>query len=287
MRSLLFVPGDSERKLEKSLASGADVLIVDLEDSVSPERKSVAREIAGSFLRGLERPASQRLFVRINDLESGLADDDLAALVAAGPDGILLPKAESGRDVTRLAAKLNLHEARAGLDEGVTEIIAIITETALGTLSTATYAASSARLAGLSWGAEDLPAAIGARGARDETGTYTDVFRLARALTILGATAAQTTAIDTVFVDYRDEQGLRRECADAERDGFTAKLAIHPAQVPVINEMFTPSPQAVEEARKIVAAFASDPSAGVIGIDGKMFDRPHLRRAQRLLARAG
>ena len=287
MRSLLFIPGDSEKKLEKGLTSGADVLLIDLEDSVSAERKETARKIAANFLTANHERPSPRLFVRINDLASGLADDDLTAVMPALPHGILLPKSNSGKDVTRLAAKLNVHEARAGVAEGATQIIAIITETAIGTLSASSYPDASTRLIGLSWGAEDLSAVIGARAARDEAGRYTDVFRLARAVTILGASAAEVAAIDTVYINYRDDEGLARECADAERDGFTGKLAIHPAQVPIINQAFTPSPEAVDHARNIVAAFTAEPSAGVIGIDGQMFDRPHLRRAERLIARAG
>ena len=286
MRSLLFVPGDSEKKLEKGLASEADILLIDLEDSVGAERKQAARDITAAFLRANRGTASPRLFVRINDLSSGLADDDLGAIMPAVPEGILLPKSNSGKDVTRLSAKLNVHEARSGAKEGSTQILAIITETAIGTLSAATYPDSSARLMGLSWGAEDLSAAIGARAVRNETGIYTDAFRLARAVTILAASAAEVAAIDTVYINYRDSAGLARECAEAERDGFTAKLAIHPAQVPIINEAFTPSAESVAQARRIVDAFAADPGAAVIGIDGLMFDRPHLKRAQRLLARS-
>jgi citrate lyase subunit beta/citryl-CoA lyase len=286
MRSLLFVPGDSEKKLEKGLTSGADLLLIDLEDSVSAERKEAARKIAAEFLAANRDRPSPRLFVRINDLASGLADDDLAAVMPSLPHGILLPKSNSGKDVTRLSAKLNVHEARAGVEEGSTQIIAIITETAIGTLSAASYPGASTRLIGLSWGAEDLSAAIGARTARDESGRYTDVFRLARAVTILGASAADVASIDTVYINYRDEEGLARECTEAERDGFTAKLAIHPAQIPIINHAFTPSPESIAHARRIIDAFAADPAAGVIGIDGEMVDRPHLRRAERLIARS-
>ncbi|MBZ9601832.1 HpcH/HpaI aldolase/citrate lyase family protein [Phyllobacterium chamaecytisi] len=286
MRSLLFVPGDSEKKLEKGLTSGADVLLIDLEDSVSVERKEAARTIAAEFLAANRDRPSPRLFVRINDLTSGLADDDLAAVMPSLPHGILLPKSNSGKDVTRLSAKLNVCEARTGVEEGSTQIIAIITETAIGTLSAASYPGASTRLIGLSWGAEDLSAAIGARTARNESGRYTDIFRLARAVTILGASAADVASIDTVYINYRDDEGLARECAEAERDGFTAKLAIHPAQIPIINHAFTPSPESVAHARRIIDAFAADPAAGVIGIDGEMVDRPHLRRAERLIARS-
>lgn len=286
MRSLLFAPGDSERKLEKSLISGADVVLVDLEDSVAAERKEAARRIAADFVSAQAPEATPALFVRVNDLGSGLTDDDLAAVMPARPQGILLPKANGAADVTRLAAKLRVHEARNGIEDGATRILAIMTETAAGILEAASYREPHARLAGLTWGAEDLSADIGARAARDAAGRYCDVFRLARAVTLVAAAAVQVAAIDTVFVNFRDMEGLRAECLDAERDGFTGKLAIHPAQVPVINEAFTPSVEAVDHARAIVDAFAAAGHPGVVGIDGQMYDRPHLRRAERLLARA-
>ncbi|PRD42277.1 CoA ester lyase [Phyllobacterium phragmitis] len=285
MRSLLFVPGDSEKKLEKALSSSADALILDLEDSVSPSRKQAAREMVAAFLQDAPE-GGPRLYVRINDLGSAFADDDLTVTVGARPEGIILPKSDGGTDVVKLSARLNVHEAEAGLPEGITKIIAIATETAMGTLSMASYCNSTPRLVGLTWGAEDLSAAIGARTARDENSNYTDPFRLARALTLLGAAAADVAAIDTVYVDLKDDAGLERECAAAERDGFTAKLAIHPAQIPVINAAFTPSPEAIDKARRIVEAFAAAPETGVAALDGEMVDRPHLKRAERLLARA-
>lgn len=286
MRSLLFVPGDSDRKLEKGFAAGADVVIVDLEDSVAPSNKQQARERAAEFLRG--RPAGGPVvYVRVNDLASGLTDDDLAGLAVARPDGIMLPKAQGGPEVQHLSTKLRVAEIENGLPDGAIKIIPIVTETGLATLQTATYANCSPRLAALTWGAEDLSAAIGARTSRDENGRYTDVFRLARAVTLLAASACDVAAVDTVSVDFRDLDALRAECLEADRDGFTAKMAIHPAQVPVINEVFTPSPEAVAHAEALVAAFAGAGNPGVIGLDGKMFDIPHLKRAQRLLARAG
>ncbi len=289
MRSLLFVPADSEKKLARGFASGADVVIVDLEDSVAPQNKAHARAIAADFIANTRNDAKATIYVRVNDLGTGMTDDDLRAIIPVGPHGIMLPKSNSGVDVQHLSAKLRVHEAESGLPDGSTRIIPIITETAAGVLATGTYAGASARLAGLTWGAEDLSAAIGARAARDESGRYTDVFRLARAMTILGATAADTAAIDTVFVNFRDPAALRVECIDAERDGFTAKMAIHPdqvAEVAVINEAFTPTSEAVARAAAVVAAFEEAGNPGVVGIDGKMYDRPHLRLAQRLLARA-
>ncbi|TRD00461.1 CoA ester lyase [Mesorhizobium sp. WSM4303] len=286
MRSLLFVPGDSEKKLEKGFGAGADVVIVDLEDSVAPQNKVAARGIAACFIAGNRQQTSSAIYIRVNDLSSGLTDDDLAALVSAKPDGIMLPKSNSGQDVQQLSAKLRVHEAENRLPDGGIKILPIITETAAGVLAAASYAGASARLAGLTWGAEDLSAAIGARAARDDNGRYTDVFRLARSMTILAAGAAEVAAIDTVFPNFRDMATFQAECMEAERDGFTGKMAIHPAQVPVINAAFTPSAEAVERSQAIVSAFEAAGNPGVVGIDGKMYDRPHLRLAERLLARA-
>lgn len=287
MRSLLFVPGDSEKKLEKGFGAGADVVIVDLEDSVAPQNKVAAREIAARFIAGNRQQTSSAIYIRVNDLSTGLTDDDLAVLVAVKPDGIMLPKSNSGQDVQQLSAKLRVHEAENGLPDGGIKILPIITETAAGVLAAASYAGASARLAGLTWGAEDLSAAIGARVARDDNGRYTDVFRLARSMTILAAGASEVAAIDTVFPAFRDMAAFEAECAEAERDGFTGKMAIHPAQVPIINSAFTPSAEAVERSRAIVSAFEAAGNPGVVGIDGKMYDRPHLRLAERVLARAG
>jgi citrate lyase subunit beta/citryl-CoA lyase len=285
MRSLLFVPGDSERKLEKGFLAGADVVIVDLEDSVAAGNKAAARKIAADFIRDRRAETSAAIYVRVNDLSTGLTDDDLASLMPAKPDGIMLPKSNGFADVQQLSAKLRVREAENGLPDGGTKIIPIITETAAGLLAAEGYSASP-RLSGLTWGAEDLSAAIGARATRDQSGRYTDVFRLARAMTVLAASAAETAAIDTVFVNFRDANSLRAECLDAERDGFTAKMAIHPDQVPVINAAFTPSAEAVAHAQAVVEAFRAAGDPGVVGIDGQMYDRPHLRRAERLLARA-
>jgi citrate lyase subunit beta/citryl-CoA lyase len=285
MRSLLFVPGDSERKLEKGFEAGADIVIVDLEDSVALQNKPNARRLAPEAIRANLGGAS-RIYVRINDLMTGMADEDLAAVVPARPHGIILPKAEGGADIQHLSTKLRVAEIENGLPDGGIGIIPIVSETGLAVLSTASYANSSPRIAGVTWGAEDLSAAIGARTNRDEHGRYTDVFRLARSITLLTAAACDTAAIDTVYVDFRNLDGLRAECVEAERDGFTGKLAIHPAQVAVINEVFTPSPASVEHAKALVATFAAAGNPGVVGIDGRMYDIPHLKRAQRLLARA-
>lgn len=284
MRSLLFVPGDCERKLAKALDCSADVLIVDLEDSVAPDNKQAARSLTAEFAGSLT--GGRPIYIRVNDLGSGLIDDDLAAVMTAAPAGVMLPKSNGVDDVVRLGVRLRVLEAENGLADGSTRIIPIITETPLGVLNAASYARGDPRLAGLTWGAEDLSAELGAAGTRDETGCYTDPFRVARAQTLFAAAAAEVAAIDTVFPDFRDERAFRRDCIEGVRDGFVARMAIHPAQVPVINEVFSPSADAIAHARAVVDAFAAAGNPGVVAIDGKMYDRPHLKRAERLLARA-
>jgi len=286
MRSLLFVPADSDRKLTKGLTSGADALLIDLEDSVAAEHKARAREQAAGFIaQHLSAPERPALIVRINALASGLADQDLDAIIAAKPDAVVLPKAEGAASVIHLDAKLTAREAMHGLPDGHVKVIAIATETAASLFAAGTYRGASQRLIGLTWGAEDLSAELGALTNRGEDGRFLDPYRLARALCLAGAVAAQVTPIDTVYVDFKDSDGLRREALDALRDGFMGKMAIHPAQVEVINEVFTPSFEAVAKARAIVAAFAASPGSGTIGIDGVMYDQPHLRRARQLLER--
>lgn len=287
MRSLLFVPGDSPKKQQKGLESGADALILDLEDSVALDQKPQAREITRAFLdtaRAL--PKRPLLIVRINALSTGMSDADLDAVMPGAPDAIMLPKSEGGPDVGHLAAKIAVREAETDLPDGATRILPIATETGKGVFGLGSYARSSHRLMALTWGAEDLSADLGAETNRLEDGSYTDPYRLARALTLLGATAAQVDAIDTVFTLFRDEAAFRAECLAARRDGFTGKMAIHPAQVSAINEIFSPSPEALAKAQQIIALFEANPGAGVIGLDGEMLDRPHLTRAQRLVARA-
>ncbi|WP_134495403.1 HpcH/HpaI aldolase/citrate lyase family protein [Microvirga pakistanensis] len=288
MRSLLFVPGDSPKKLEKALASGADVLLIDLEDSVDLTAKQEARRVTAGFIaEHRAEPERPRLFVRVNGLTTGLIDADLDGVMTAAPDGIVLPKSVGGADVAHLGAKLAVREAEFGLGDGMTRILAIATENAAGIFALGTYGGASHRLMGLTWGGEDLSADLGAETNRDQGGAYTDPYRLARSLTLFGAAAAGIDAIDSVFTNFRDMEGLAAECRAARRDGFVAKMAIHPAQVPVINEAFTPSPEAVARAQAVIEAFRANPGAGVVGVNGEMLDRPHLVRAERLLRRAG
>jgi citrate lyase subunit beta/citryl-CoA lyase len=288
MRSLLFVPGDSERKLAKAQAAGADALILDLEDSVAPERKSAARELTRAYLASAKAAESgrPRLYVRVNALETELWSADLDGVMAAAPDGIMLPKPASGEDVHRLSIALHHAEERAGLPPGSTRIMAIATERPAAVLNMASFVGASTRLEALTWGAEDLSAELGASATREADGRFTSPFRLARDLTLFTAIAAGAQPIDTVFVNFRDNQGLAREAREAARDGFTGKLAIHPDQVAPINEAFTPSEAEIARARRIVELFAAAPAAGVISLEGQMLDRPHLTRAERTLARA-
>src|SRR5215470_941937 len=273
MRSLLFVPADGGKKLDKAMASGADAVIVDLEDSIAPERKAAARELAADFLKqAVAQPSRPRLIVRINGLQTGLADADLDAVVPARPDVIMLPKAEGGGAVVHADAKLAAREAIAGVADGHVKILALATETAQSLFLAGTYRGASARLDGLTWGAEDLSAELGAETNRDPDGRFLDPYRLARTLCLAAAAAARVPAIDTIAADFRNLDLLRRESEEARRDGFTGKMAIHPAQIPVINEVFTPTPAAIARARAVIAAFEANPGKGTIGIEGVMYD---------------
>jgi citrate lyase subunit beta/citryl-CoA lyase len=288
MRSLLFVPGDDVKKLAKALTSGADVLIVDLEDSVAEARKPAARATAAAFVAEARRLATRpKLYVRVNPLASGLTSADVDAVMAVAPDGVVLPKCLDGADVQRLGAGLAVREAEHGLADGSTRIIAIATESARALFGFASYRGASGRLEGLAWGGEDLSADLGAETNRLPDGAYAAPYALARTLTLVGAVAAETRPIDAVATNFRDLDGLRAEARAARRDGFVAKMAIHPAQVPIINEVFTPVPEAIARARAIVAAFAAAPGAGVLSVNGEMLDLPHLKLARKTLARAG
>jgi len=287
MRSLLFVPGDSQRKLAKGLQSGADVILIDLEDSVAASAKPEAREITKEFLtQNMTATDRPRIYVRINDLSTGLTDDDLEIVMAVAPDGVMLPKSLSGKDVTQLDAMLAVSEATHGLEDGATKIIAIVTETAGSLFTLGTYGGASPRLTGMAWGAEDLSASLGAHSNKDETGKYTDPYRLARSLCLAGAVAAEVAPIDTVYTNFRDADGLWTESEAAVRDGYTGKMCIHPAQVDVVNDVFTPSAEQVDRAQRIVQAFEQAGDVGVTSLDGEMLDRPHQKQAQKLLDRA-
>jgi citrate lyase subunit beta/citryl-CoA lyase len=286
MRSFLFVPADGGSKLDKAMASGADAVIVDLEDSITLERKPQARKAALEFLKSAgsakQRP---RLLVRINGLDTGMTDTDLDAIVAGRPDAVVFPKAEGGTSVVHLDAKLTAREAIAGVPEGQIKILAQAAESAAGLFAAGSFRNASPRLIGLTWGPEDLSAELGAETNRDANGELTEPYRLARSICLYAAAAAKLPAIETVYVDFRNSNGLRRDTEASRRDGFTGRLAIHPAQVPVINDVFTPTTAQIEKAKAVVAAFAAQPGAGAVGIDGKMYDRPHLVRAQQLLDR--
>jgi len=278
LRSLLFVPGDRPERMDKALRSGADALILDLEDSVSLENKPVAREAVATFLRAAETDVA--LFVRVNPLVSAHIEADLKALGNERIDGIMLPKAEGAASISDLAGRL----AQAGL--GDIRILPIATETPAAVFQLGSYTAVAGHLHGVTWGAEDLSAAVGAATAREANGRYTPPYELARSLTLFAAAAADVAPIETVYPDFRDLDGLVDYATRAARDGFTGMMAIHPSQVTVINTAFTPSEASLANAREIVAAFAAQPGAGVLQIDGRMIDAPHLKQAQRILARA-
>jgi citrate lyase subunit beta/citryl-CoA lyase len=288
MRSLLFVPGDDEKKLAKALSSEADALIVDLEDSVALPAKPAARAAAAAFLREARRRSPRpRLIVRVNLLGGELIDADLEAVMPEAPDAVMLPKCLGGASVQQLGAKLAVHEAEHDLADGATRILAIATESARALYGFASYIGCSRRLDGLAWGGEDLSADLGAEANRLADGAYAAPYALARALTLIGAAAAGVSAIDAAFTNFRDAEGLGAEARAARRDGFGAKMAIHPAQVPIINKVFTPSAEAVARARAVIAAFAAAPGAGVVSLDGEMLDLPHWTRAKKTLARFG
>lgn len=279
-RSFLFVPADSERKMKKAGDTGADALILDLEDAVAPEVRPDARLMASEYLQG-----KQNVWVRINPFDSEDAAADLEAVMPAAPTGIVLPKARSAADAIALSRRIDELEQRHGIEQGETRIIVLCTERPEALFTLHAYMGATERLFGLSWGAEDLSVAVGASTNRDEHGNWLPTFEMARSLCLLAAAAAEVTAIDTVFTDFRDHEGLLRYAANARRDGFGGMLAIHPAQVDAINAAFEPSTAEIERAERIVELFDANPGAGTIGMDGKMIDRPHLVQAQRLLTR--
>ena len=280
-RSFLFVPADSERKLEKAGGAGADALILDLEDAVAAEARPKARQLAAEYLQGRDNT-----WVRINPIDTGDSMMDLEAVMTAAPTGIVLPKPRSAADAISLSDRLDTLEAKHDIEPGSTRIMALCTEHPEALFTLHSYKGATERLYGLSWGAEDLAAAVGASTNRDDEGNWLPQFEMARSLCLFAAAAAEVAAIDTVFTDFRNAQGLLRYATQAKRDGFSGMLAIHPAQVATINDAFLPSDAEVERAERIVELFAGNPDAGALGLDGEMVDRPHLKQAERIVALA-
>ena len=276
LRSLLFVPGDRPDRMEKALGAGADALILDLEDAVAPQNKQVARHEVAHFLN---QHNEARIFVRVNPLDSPENEKDLNAVLPSHPDGIVLPKAEGGTSAAELAKRLSER------GNATAQILAIATETPAAVFQLGTYGGTK-RLIGLTWGAEDLPAAVGAATSREEDGSFTPPYELARSLCLFGAAAAGVMPIETVYPAFKDLEGLAAFAARARRDGFLGMMAIHPAQVPVINDAFTPSDAELAHARAVIAAFEANPGAGALSLDGRMIDRPHLIQAQRIISLA-
>lgn len=284
MRSMLFVPGDSPRKFEKARTGNASALILDVEDSVVPEKKEEARGLTRTMLGGARNAA--QLYVRVNALDTGLTLRDLAAVMPAVPDGIVLPKSRGGDDVRQLASWLDAFEAAAGSKPGSTRILVVATETAASIFGLGTYKGSSPRLAGLMWGAEDLAASLGATE-NGAGGVFHSPYRVARDLCLMGAAAAEVAAIDTVYTEIDNLAGLEAETRAARRDGFSCKALIHPKHVDVVNAAFEPTPAERIWAEKIVAAFADNPNSGTLRLEGKMIDKPHLRAALKTLGKDG
>lgn len=286
LRSLLFIPGDSEKKLSKVDDCGADAVILDLEDAVAPTNKALARSLVAQFLQ--QRPRGKRnveLWVRINPLTSGLAEDDLAAIVSGVPDGIMQPKIDGPADVSALSHLLDDLERKHRVNPGAIRILPVATETPIAPFRLGDFATTElSRLAGLTWGAEDLSAAMGASTNLGIDGKWAFTYQMVRSLTLMAAHAAQVPAIETLFVDFRDDVGLRASCRAARAEGFSGRIAIHPGQVTAINESFSPSADEIAFARRVVDAFEADPTVGTVGIDGKMYDIPHLKAAKRTLA---
>lgn len=279
IRSFLFVPGDSEKKMTKARGAGADALVLDLEDAVAPDAKPAARALVADFLA---QDRSCQVWVRVNPLDTGLVQDDLTAVLPARPDGIMLPKANGPEDVAALSELLDPADP-----EGRIKILPVATETAIAPFRLGDYAgADLPRLWGLTWGAEDLSTALGASTNRDHTGEWAFTYKMVRSLTLMAARAAGVEPVETLYADFRDDDGLRRSSQAAQTEGFTARLAIHPAQVAGINDSFVPSDDAIAHARDVVAAFAANPGAGTVGLNGQMLDIPHLRQAESVLARA-
>jgi citrate lyase subunit beta/citryl-CoA lyase len=286
MRSYLFTPSDQIRKLAKARSSGADVVILDLEDSIAWDKKETARRLAFDFLQDQQSQKNRPLFyVRINGLESELAQQDLEHILPARPDAILLPKCHSARDVQHLSVKLSVLEAQNNIEPGATKIMPLTCETAASLFHMGSLINASTRLIALCWGAEDLAFDLGAHHTRQPDGSFTSPMQMARALTLAAARAADIIPIDAVYTDLRNQDGLRQECLRAAKDGFEGKLAIHPDQIDIIHETFSPSPEDLAYAQDIISAFVQNPDQGAIQFEGRMIDRVHLQRAHNLIKR--
>ena len=283
MRSWLFAPGDSVKKMAKAAEGDADIVIFDLEDAVVESGKEGARASIAEFLSGKSEDERARLWVRINPLDGPWAADDLAAVIPARPGGIMLPKSRGRHDVEELDRLITPLEDENGIATGSPPVIALVTETAAAMFTTGDYGGAP-RLAAMTWGAEDLADSLGAQSNKDFEGDFAFTYKLARSLCLLGAAAAEVVPVETIDTNFRDLQALRKRAIEVRRQGYRGMLAIHPAQVPVINEAFTPSDEEVAEAREIVDLFEANPGAGTIGWKGGMLDRPHLSRARQLLA---
>jgi citrate lyase subunit beta / citryl-CoA lyase len=285
LRSMLFVPGDSARKFAKASGIGADALILDLEDAVAPSMKVEARAMVAALLEG----SAQRdwaFFVRVNPFDTGMTFDDMAAVVKPGLDGLLIPKADGAQDIVRIGEELDRLEALAGMENSTVKIAVVATETAKAMFNLGSYTPAHPRLVALTWGAEDLAAVLGATANKEANGEWTSPYMMARNMCLFAAGSAGVAPLDTLYSDFRDPEGLERDCVRARRDGFTGRIAIHPDQVAIINRCFSPSPEDVAQAQMIVDAFAAQPDAGTLGINGKMYDIPHLKAAQKTLASA-
>ena len=284
-RSWLFAPGDSEKKMTKAMEGTADIVLIDLEDAVAPESKVATRPMVHDFIKA--NPAQRhRLWVRINPFDGPYTLGDLAAIMPANPGGIMLPKVYGRQEVEKLDHMLSVLEVANGIEEGSTPVIVLITETAEAMFHTGDYKGAP-RVVALTWGAEDLADSIGASSNKNADGSYSFTYELARSMTVLGAATAGVTAIETISADFKDLEALRIRAEKVRRDGFRGMMAIHPAQVDVINAAFTPTDEEIAEAQEVVDVFAANPGVGAIGWKGGMLDRPYLARAQRLLKLAG
>ncbi|POP52851.1 HpcH/HpaI aldolase/citrate lyase family protein [Zhongshania marina] len=286
-RSFLFAPGDSDRKIEKAIATNADAIILDLEDAVVAENRPTARTMVRNVLQNIGPTMPGRLWVRVNPVCTDDCLSDLAAITCDGLAGVMVPKPDSAADIDTVSAYLAALERKEGLASGTVKILSVMTETGKGFLNAASYGnAERPRLSGVLWGAEDLSAALGASANTDEDGALSFTYQMARSLCLAAASAGEIQAIDTVYTDFKNPDGLRANSLAARREGFLGKIAIHPNQVDIINECFSPSAADIAHAKAVIAAFAENPGKGTVGLNGKMLDRPHQVQAERILSLA-